>query len=169
LCHGRCGHKLKAPLGTASKRKVSRAWLLLGTAFAPCSPLPTRGPLRIDLVADCVLTWFSTYSASSLLAPRYVIERPATPAAPSLTVTQQRVKGIDFHPTEPWILSAFACLSEPRPTSDLTTVNSDPLQRPCLHLVIRDPAGCQDVRAHRCPGPCRPLHCAQELDCLRVG
>jgi hypothetical protein len=50
-----------------------------------------------------------------------------------LFARSERVKGIDFHPTEPWILTT---LYNGMTTSPVSSTGTNTLNRPCLHLVI---------------------------------
>lgn len=92
------------------------------TVAAPQHIIPATGSIALEDEAGCEgrfrvfspwLGWAnssSICSASSLLALRLVLHIGPKLACPSLTHgSDQRVKGIDFHPTEPWILSMCAC------------------------------------------------------------
>lgn len=54
-----------------------------------------------------------------------------------LFARSERVKGIDFHPVEPWILTTL--YSGMLKSADHTLLLLTPLpSRPCLHMVVRD-------------------------------
>lgn len=80
----------------------------------------------------------------------------ANPQQRQLFARSDRVKAIDFHPTESWVLTTLysgtvaCCRCHYRSTN---------APRPCDNLVLRVADRRQDVRGHRCPRPRRPLYC----------
>jgi hypothetical protein len=93
------------------------------------------------------------------------------PIQRQLFARSERVKGIDFHPHEPWILTTLysgrltgaPIWTSPAHKPEMLTAD---MNRSCLYLVLRDTADCQDVRVNRCPRASGSFRCEEELDCL---
>ena len=91
-------------------------------------PSPMRDTKKKNLeLRETVMVGMATLNPTNSV---YKIQR-------QLFARSERVKGIDFHPVEPWILTTL--YSGMFPSADGTLpVLMHLLSRACLHMVVRD-------------------------------
>lgn len=100
------------------------------------------------------------YSGEDFAAMRLDVKR-------QLFARSERVKGIDFHPTEPWILTTLYS-GHVYIWSFETQVGAIFAISPCSDSQLNFSGHCQNLRADRRPCSRWAIRRSQELDCLRL-